>query len=70
MNTSSRMRMRMMTMTLLTTTISLISGRKRGVDVGQLAYLPNGGLRESQKVNVAHLIFRRMNGGGKDGRVG
>ena len=68
MNTSWRMRT--MTMTLLTTTISLISGRRRGVDVEQLACLPNGDLRESQEVNVAHLKFWGMNGGGKDGRVG
>ena len=60
----------MMTMTLLTTMISLISNRRRGVDVGPLAYLPNGDLRESRKVNAAHLIFRRMHGEGKGGQVG
>lgn len=58
-----------MMMTLLTRMISLISARRRGVNVEQLAYLPNGDLRESQEVNVAHLIFLRRNGGGKDGRV-
>lgn len=58
-----------MTMTPLTTTISLIPALRRGVDVEQLAYLRNGDLQESQEVNVAHLIFLRKNGGGKDGRV-
>ena len=68
MNTSWMMKT--MKMMLLTRTISSIPARRRGVNVEQLVYFPNGDLRESQKVNIAHLIFRCKNGGGRDGRVG